>query len=169
MNLLITPNGFPMACTRDEYDTAVKEVEMIVKVTQDSDEITFGKQLELLTVFTKVLKDVGNIFLPLVSNPTLPVSPTVVSFLTAIADDVNKTTSLASYKSPARNITIWSNLFSLEQTEESMVPASAKSLEVLKQASIVQSHDILTALSKTRPISEIVDIMKIIFGDLGHV
>ena len=57
MNLLITPNGFPMACTRDEYDTAVKEVEMIVKVTQDSDEITFGKQLELLTVFTKVLKN----------------------------------------------------------------------------------------------------------------
>lgn len=169
MNLLITPNGFPLSCSKDVYDETARNVITAIRAIEPSDEITFDVQLSLLTVFVKAIEDVGGLFAPVVDNPNTPLSTTVVAFLTALATDVNRGDVKSSYTAAARSITIWSSLFSLEMPEESLVPASDQSVAMLKQAAGLKAPDVMFILSKTRPISELVDIMKILFGDHGHV
>lgn len=169
MTLLITPNGFPLACSKEEFNTAARNVITAIDSIEPSDEITFDVQLDLLTVFVKAITDVRGFFEPVVSNPGIPLSTTVVAFLTALADDVNRGDTKATYQAASRSITLWSSLFSLEMPSESLVPPSAPTLAVLKPVAILRAPDVISILSKTRSISELVDIMKILFGDHGHV
>ena len=54
MTLLITPNGFPLECTRDEYEVTAEKVNRVIAAIEPSDEINFSVQLDLLTVFTEL-------------------------------------------------------------------------------------------------------------------
>lgn len=165
MTLLITPNGFPLNCSKEVYEIAAREVELVLGKRHTAAEITFDVQLSVLTIFVKALRDVGGFFKPIVNEPRHLVNPTVVSFLTSMASDVSDLDKKVNYALSDKNIVLWSSLFSLAPVESDSVPPSKASVALLKDASLLEPHQFVTRLSRSRSISEIMDMMKIMFGD----
>ena len=165
MTLLITPNGFPLGCSKEVYEIAAREVELVLNKRHTAAEITFDVQLSVLTIFVKALRDTGGFFTPIVKEPRHLINPTVVSFLTSLASDVSDLDKKVNYSLSDKNIVLWSSLFSLAPVESDEVPPSKASVALLKDASLLEPHQFVARLSKVRSISEIMDYMKILFGD----
>ena len=159
MSLLITPNGFPLFCSKVEYENVAREVRRVLDNADGTVGLTFERQLDILTVFVWALETTGSFFKPIVKYPNMAISPTVTSFLTSMATDLDRTSK------PARNVILWPSLFALEDNPDQHRPVSVSALKLIRDASVYTPHLIVTQLSKVLSASEMVDMMGILFGD----
>lgn len=159
MSLLFTPNGFPLFCSKLEFENVAREVNNVLDGERSSINMSFEKQLEVLSVFTWALTSVGNIFKPFVKYPNVAVSPTVAAYLTSLASDLERKTK------PARDMIIWSSLFALHDNEANHKAVSTETAKVLRDASVYAPYLVVSQLSKVMSITEVLGTMDILFGD----